>query len=146
VNIASATLRYYEHGKLKLLTKVVVGKPSTRTPRFAAYCNEIILYPYWNVPTKIVLNELLPKFKSDSSYIDELNMQLINAGGQVVDHYKLNWNRYSSRYFPFRVRQGTGCDNSLGVIKFNLASPLGVYLHDTNNLLKKNLLRQLYVS
>ncbi len=43
VNIASATLRYYEYDSLKLNFKVVVRKPSTKTPRFAASCNHVIL-------------------------------------------------------------------------------------------------------
>ena len=133
VNIASATLRYYEYDSLKLMMKAVVGKPSTRTPRFAAYCNQVILYPYWNVPASISLNELLPEFKINPKHVDELGMQLIDAKGNVVDHHKLNWKNYNKNYFPFRIRQSTGCDNSLGVIKFNLTSPLGVYLHDTNN-------------
>ena len=63
VNIASATLRYYEYDSMKLRMKVVVGKPSTKTPRFAAHCNQVILYPYWNVPASIALKELLPRFK-----------------------------------------------------------------------------------
>jgi murein L,D-transpeptidase YcbB/YkuD len=133
VNIASATLRYYEFDSIKLRMKIVVGKPSTRTPRFAAHCNQVILYPYWNVPTSIALNELLPQFKRNLNDIDILNMQLLDIKGNVVDHHKLNWQNYSKGYFPFRIRQSTGCDNSLGVIKFNLTSPLGVYLHDTNN-------------
>ena len=133
VNIPSASLKYYEYDSLKLQMKLVVGKPSTKTPRFAAYCSQLILYPYWNVPTSIALKELLPKIKRNPKYIDQLNMQLINSGGEVVDHYKLNWSNYGSSYFPFRLRQSTGCDNSLGVIKFDLTSPFSVYLHDTNN-------------
>lgn len=133
VNIPSATLQYYEYDNLKLQMKLVVGKSSTKTPRFAAYCNQVILYPYWNVPSSIALNELLPKIKRNPKYIDDLNMQLVNASGQVVNHYNMNWSKYSSRYFPFRLRQSTGCDNSLGVIKFDLTSPFSVYLHDTNN-------------
>lgn len=132
VNIASATLRYYEFDSLKLNMKVVVGKPSTKTPRFAAHCNQVILYPYWNVPSSIALNELLPMFKRNPSNVDNLNMQIIDAKGNIVNHHKLNWKSYSRAYFPFRVRQSTGCDNSLGVIKFNLTSPYSVYLHDTN--------------
>jgi len=132
VNIASATLRYYEEDSLKLRMKVIVGKTSKRTPRFAAYCNKVILYPYWNVPQSITLNELLPDFKKDPSIIDNLNMQIIDSRGNIVEPYKLNWNEYDRNYFPFRVRQSTGCDNSLGVIKFDLTSPFSVYLHDTN--------------
>lgn len=133
VNIASATLCYYEYDSVKLEMKVVVGKPSTRTPRFTAHCNQVILYPYWNVPTSIALNELLPQFKRNPEDIDILNMQLIDANGNIIDHHKLNWKIYNGNYFPFRIRQSTGCDNSLGVMKFNLTSPLGVYLHDTDN-------------
>ena len=133
VNIASAYLRYYEYDSIKLRMKVVVGKPSAKTPRFAAHCNQVILYPYWNVPASITLKELVPKFKKNPGYIDDLNMVVIDAKGNIVDHHKLNWKKYNSGNFPFRLRQSTGCDNSLGVIKFNLTSPLGVYLHDTND-------------
>ncbi|MBP6022625.1 MAG: L,D-transpeptidase family protein [Ferruginibacter sp.] len=133
INIASATLRYYEYDSVKLKMKVVVGKPATKTPRFAAYCNQLILYPYWNVPSSIALNELLPKFKRNPSAIDAMNMQVVDGNGKVVNHYKLNWHSYSRYYFPYRFRQSTGCDNSLGVIKFNITSPFSVYMHDTNN-------------
>ena len=133
INIASATLRYYEDDSVKLKMKVVVGKPATKSPRFAAYCNQLILYPYWNVPSSIALNELLPKFKRNPSVIDAMNMQVIDGNGKVVDHYKMNWHRYNKNYFPYRFRQSTGCDNSLGVIKFNITSPFSVYMHDTNN-------------
>lgn len=133
VNIASATLRYYENDSIKLQMKVVVGKPSTKTPRFAAHCNQVILYPYWNVPTSIALNELLPKIKRRPGAIDDMNMQLVDGNGKVINHYIVNWKSISRNYFPYRLRQSTGCDNSLGVIKFNVTDPYSVYLHDTNN-------------
>ena len=41
VNIASATLRYNEVDSVRLRMKAVVGKPSTKTPRIAAYCNYV---------------------------------------------------------------------------------------------------------
>lgn len=132
VNIPSATLRYYEGDVLQLKMKVVVGRPTTRTPRFAAHCNELVLYPYWNVPASIALNELLPMFKRNPGAVDNLNMQVLDSKGNIIDHHKLNWRNYSRNYFPFSIRQSTGCDNSLGVIKFNLTSPFSVYMHDTN--------------
>ncbi len=132
VNIPSATLRYYEYDSIMLKMKVVVGKPSTRTPRFAAYCNEIILYPYWNVPRKIVVDELLPMFKRVPASVDSMNMQVIDRKGNIIDHHKLEWSVFNKKNFPYGIRQSTGCDNALGVIKFNLSSPFDVYLHDTN--------------
>ncbi len=133
VNIASAYLRYYEKDSMLLLMKVVLGKPSTPTPRFAAFCNEVILYPYWYVPHNIAVNEYLHRFARNPALIDALNMQITDANGKVLNHYKLNWSSFNKNYFPYILRQSTGCDNALGVIKFNLTSPYGVYLHVTNN-------------
>lgn len=132
INIPSAMLRYYEYDSCVLQAKVVVGKPSTRTPRFAASCDEVILYPYWNVPRSIAVKELLPLFKSLPTLFDSLDMQLINASGRVVDRHTINWSSLSKTSFPYSIRQGTGCNNALGVVKFNLTSPYAVYLHDTN--------------
>lgn len=133
VNIASTYLRYYERDSVVLLMKTVVGKPSTPTPRFATWCDQVILYPYWYVPRSITLKEYLHRFKANPSLVDAFNMQVIDNNGTVIDHHKLNWSLFSKKYFPFILRQSTGCDNALGVIKFNLTSPYGVYLHDTNN-------------
>jgi murein L,D-transpeptidase YcbB/YkuD len=132
VNIASGMLHYYEQDSMILEMKVVTGTPSTPTPRFATYCNQVILYPYWNVPQSIALNEILPLCKKGAGVLDFMNMQVINAKGNVIDHKTLNWKAFSKKNFPYRFRQSTGCDNALGVIKLNLTSPYSVYLHDTN--------------
>lgn len=133
VNIPAAQLAYYHSGQQELMMRVIVGKPSTRTPRFSSWCDKVILYPYWNVPRDIARKELLPQFKRSPARLGAMNMQLIGANGRIVDPYSLNWASYSAGYFPFTVRQCTGCDNSLGVIKFNLTDPFSVYLHDTNH-------------
>ena len=132
VNIPSTTLGYYENDSEILFSRMVVGKPSTRTPRFSATCREVILYPYWNVPQEIALKELVPKYKKHPALIDEENMQLLNAKGNVIDPASVKWSQFNRHYFPYRLRQSTGCDNSLGIIKLNLTSPFDVYLHDTN--------------
>jgi hypothetical protein len=132
VNIPSAELYYYENDTLCLSMKVVVGKPSTKTPRFAAYCDQVVLFPYWNVPRSIAVNEILPLCKKDISILDDMKMQVINEKGEIVDPRKLDWNSFTKGNFTYRFRQSTGCDNSLGLIKFNLTSPYSVYLHDTN--------------
>jgi murein L,D-transpeptidase YcbB/YkuD len=95
VNIASTYLRYYEKDSMMLLMKVVVGKPSTPTPRFAAWCGEVTLYPYWYVPRKIAINEYLDKFKRNPALIDAMNMQIIDMNGKILDHYKLNWSSFN---------------------------------------------------
>ncbi|MES2702023.1 MAG: L,D-transpeptidase family protein [Bacteroidota bacterium] len=135
VNIPSATLRYYEGNEVKLEMKVVVGKPTTKTPRFSSYCKEVILYPYWNVPRSIVTKELFPKFKKNPAALNDMNMQVVDVKGRVLDENSIDWSAYDKFDFPYGFRQYTGCDNALGVIKFNLTDPFDVYLHDTNNKL-----------
>ena len=132
VNIPSATLFFVAQDTLRLTMKVVLGKPSTPTPRFASFCNEIILYPYWNVPRKIAVNELLPLFKKNPNNVNAMDMQIVDGQGHVLDPFRLPWASYSKKNFPYMVRQSTGCDNALGVVKFNLTSPFDVYMHDTN--------------
>ncbi len=133
INLPEARLRYYENDSALLDMKIVVGKTATPTPRFATVCDQAILYPYWYVPRSITFNEYLPKIKKNPGWIDANNMQVIDGSGRVMDHYKMNWSAFHAGYFPYTIRQSTGCDNALGVIKFNIITPYGVYLHDTNN-------------
>lgn len=132
VNIAAATLRYYDHDSLLLTMRVVAGKPSTPTPRFSARCTAATLYPYWNVPRRITVRELLPVFKVSPGLIEEMGMQLLGSDDRVVDYHDLPWRSFNAGNFPFRVRQVTGCGNALGVIKFGLTDPFDIYMHDTN--------------
>ncbi len=132
VNIPSASLGYYSTDSLVLSMKIVAGQASKRTPRFAAWCDQVILYPYWNVPRKIVIKELLPVFIKSPASIDLMNMQLLDRQGKIVDPISLPWSSFNEKNFPYSVRQSSGCDNALGVIKFNLTSPYDVYMHDTN--------------
>ena len=132
VNIPSASLKYFVNDSVMLTMKVVVGRTSNRTPRFAAYTDQLILFPYWNVPYNIAVKEYLPLFKKTPSMVDVLKMQILDSKGSIIPAYKVSWSLYSKDYFPLRMRQSTGCDNALGVLKFNLTSPYDVYMHDTN--------------
>ena len=133
VNIPSATMKLYDHDTVRLQMKVVVGKPSTRTPRFSSWLDKVILYPYWNVPFSIATKDLLPIFRRSPAKVAAMNMQVLDKRGRILDPYILNWQSFNRNYFPYTIRQCTGCDNALGVIKFNLTDPFHVYMHDTNN-------------
>lgn len=130
VNIPAATLQYYDQGQLLLTSKVIVGKPSTPTGTLTSMVTEVILYPYWTVPARIASRELLPLIKRNPGYLEANGYQVI-SNGKIIDAASIDWKRYSSTYFPFTLRQSTGCDNSLGIIKLDFYSPYGLYLHDT---------------
>lgn len=131
LNIPSANLLVYENGSIVLDSKVIVGKSSTPTPTLSSTITEVILYPYWNVTHNIATKEMLPRIKRDIGYLERGNYQVLNNNGTVLNPYSINWHALSRGYFPYRIRQSTGCDNALGIVKFNFYNPFTVYLHDT---------------
>lgn len=131
LNIPAAHLMVYNQGDIILDSKVIVGKSATPTPTLTSTITEVILYPYWNVPFNIATKELLPAIKRNVGYLSAKNYQVINRQGKVVNPYSLNWHSFSTAYFPYVIRQSTGCDNALGLVKFNFYNPFTVYLHDT---------------
>ena len=131
VNIPSANLKLFENGQMVLHSNIICGKPYTPTSTLAAPITEVILYPYWNVPYNIATKELLPQIKKSRSYLDANNLQVVNSAGKVVDPGSINWQALSRSNFPYRLRQATGCDNSLGIVKLNFHNPFTIYMHDT---------------
>lgn len=131
VNIPAAFMKVYRNKEVILAMRMIVGKKSTPTPTLASVVDEVILYPYWHVPFSIATKEMLPKLRGNPGYINSGNFQVLNSSGNIVNPYSVNWGSLSRGYFPYTIRQSTGCDNSLGLIKLDFESPFGVYLHDT---------------
>jgi L,D-transpeptidase YcbB len=131
VNIPAAYMKVYDRTGTILEMRMIVGKPSTPTPTLCSRINEVALYPYWMVPRNIATRELLPSIKKDISFINVNSFQIINNQGKVVDPASINWQALTVSNFPYTIRQSTGCDNALGLIKLNFYNPFNVYLHDT---------------
>lgn len=124
-------------------SKVICGKPETRTPLLTSEISDMITYPTWTVPNSIIVKQYLPKLKNNPNYISKIGLKLLNNKGEIIDPNTVNWAKYS-RGIPYKVMQGSGDNNSLGVIKFNFDNPYAVYLHDTNQrYLFKNAARAL---
>jgi hypothetical protein len=131
VNIPSAQLKAYDSNKLIMAMRVIVGKSSTPTNTLSSSINRLILNPYWMVPKSIIKNEMFDKYKADKDYFFKNGFTLINEKYKTVDPCNIDISKYSKDYFPFIVRQGTGLDNSLGLLKIEFDSPSSIYLHDT---------------
>ena len=132
VSIPAAELVVLSDTGEVLRMRVIVGSPRHQTPSFATYCSALITYPYWNVPRSIAVGEMLPRIKKNPGYLDSQNLQVLSPDGRVVDPATVDWAALDAKNFPYRLRQSTGCDNALGLIKFDLESPYAIYLHDTN--------------
>ena len=131
VNIAAQYLQVIEDGASPLLSKVIVGKPSTPTPVLFSQFAKVIFNPPWNVPASIAVDEILPKLRRDQAYLRKENM--IIAGRSSDPHgLTIDWSSLSlATKFATRLRQLPGRGNALGRIKFEFPNPYTVYLHDT---------------
>jgi murein L,D-transpeptidase YcbB/YkuD len=109
VNIPSFLLTYFKDGVPDLVSKVVVGKELNETVVFSGEMNQVVFSPYWNVPSSILKNEILPAIAQDRYYLAKHNME----------------------WYQGRVRQKPGIKNSLGLVKFLFPNSHTIYLHDT---------------
>lgn len=131
VNIPGYYLWLVNNDTVVFESKIICGKPETRTPLLTAEISDMITYPTWTVPNSIIVKQYLPRLKNNPNYISKIGLQLKDNKGDTVDPYSVNWSKYT-RGIPYKVMQASGDNNSLGVIKFNFNNPYFVYLHDTN--------------
>ena len=143
VNIPAFRLWVYDADTIAFSSRVICGKPATPTPFLSGAISQIITLPTWTVPTSIIKKEIIPGMKRDLGYLKRKGLSLYNNKDEWIDPSTLNWEKYKNG-IPYRVMQGSGNDNALGVIKFNFFNPFDVYLHDTNQrYLFKKLMRAL---
>ena len=109
INIPEFRLHIFENEKPLWNTNVVVGKEVKQTSIFKGNMSQIILNPYWGIPTSIVRNEILPLIRRNRNYLSQNNMEVINGN----------------------YRQKPGKNNALGKMKFMFPNNYHIYLHDT---------------
>ena len=131
VNLPGYYLRLIENDSDKLFSKIIVGKTNTRSPVLNSSISEIITYPQWTIPQSIIVKEIIPAAKKNPGYITKKGFSLLDSKGNVVSPDSVNWSKYN-KGIPYRVVQGSGDANALGVMKFNFSNKYSVYLHDTN--------------
>lgn len=131
VNASSNYLRVMENGKQKFISRVVTGKPLTRTPMLSSALSAIVTFPQWVPPASIIMKEILPAVKKNPGYLAKKGFSLLDSKGGEVDPFTVDWTLYN-KSMPYKVVQGSGDANALGIIKFYFDNKYAVYLHDTN--------------
>ena len=106
VNTAAAFLDYWRDGQHVDRRNVVAGEPDKQTPQLQASFAQLVANPKWRVPDTIAAKELATK----------------SAGWLAQNNFAIENGRYV---------QGSGDKNSLGLVKFDMADPQQIYLHDT---------------
>jgi murein L,D-transpeptidase YcbB/YkuD len=127
VNIPDFHAEIWRDGEVQYRWKVVVGNtqrtcdPATRTWRYAnatplqsARMTYLVLNPYWNIPRRILEEELLPNLLRSADYFERQGIEQVQLNGSTV------------------VRQRPGPTNPLGRVKFIFPNPHDTYMHDTS--------------
>lgn len=131
VNVPDYHLYAYDDNKEVFQMRVVVGKDfDNPTPVFADSMSYIVFRPYWNVPPRIVKEEIVPLARKDPEYITKHNFEVLR-GREVIDPATIEWAEVDTAKINFYVRQKPGPLNSLGLVKFMFPNQFDVYLHDT---------------
>ncbi len=128
VNVPDFHAEVWREGVRQMRFKVVVGNtdrvcdPTTgrwryanATPLQSAMMTYVVLNPYWNIPRRILQEELIPNLMEDELYFEEQGIERITSDGG----YEI-------------IRQLPGPNNPLGRVKFMFPNPHNTYLHDTS--------------
>jgi len=135
VNVPDFHLDLVEDGAVPLSMRVIVGKPTGRTPIFSSRMAYLQLNPEWNLPDDIAANEIAPKLAADPGYLARHDMDLIRGWGkqeEAVDPASADLSKLG-KGSPYRLRQRSGAANPLGQVKFLFPNPFDVYLHGTTS-------------
>ncbi|MCF6347889.1 MAG: L,D-transpeptidase family protein [Flavobacteriaceae bacterium] len=131
VNIPRYKMQLYKNGKQSREHKVVVGSFKNQTPEIIDTLEYIIAYPYWNVPRKISVKEILGKVQKDSTYLIRNNYEVFDYSRKTIEPNSVNWNEINNNNFKYFIRQKGGNSNALGLVKFIFPNKRAIYFHDT---------------
>ena len=127
INQPAYRVYYHEHGAEQFSMRVVIGSKSNQTNFFQDQIETVEFNPYWGVPQSIIVNEMLPKLRSDPSYLDRLGYE-VAVNGRAMPSSSVNW--YGSTK-GVSVRQPPSSDNALGDLKILFPNAHAIYMHDT---------------
>ena len=120
--MAAQQLEVFDQGGSTVSRKhrIIVGQRvlKNRTPFFNDEIEIINFYPQWNVPQRIIREEMLPAYQADPEYFNSRGYR-VRIVGEGENARVLS------------VTQPAGQGNALGIVKILFPNPFDVYLHDT---------------
>jgi murein L,D-transpeptidase YcbB/YkuD len=113
--------------------EIIVGESVERhqTPVFTADMRYVVFRPYWNVPYRIAVSELVPAIRRDPGYLEKQNLEIVARYDDTEPLPATDANIARVGRGGLSLRQRPGPDNALGLVKFIFPNPYDVYLHST---------------
>lgn len=130
VNIPEYRLEMVRDGRRELEMRVVVGSRNDPTPSFNDEIEYLVFNPYWYVPRRIALEELVPKAAENPGYLTTQNYEVLSEWNPI-DESLIDWAAMDSGNFDYRIRQQPGPGNALGAVKFLFPNSMNIYMHDS---------------
>jgi len=134
VNTASYRLHVVDKDKPRLAMRVITGTPERPTPVIGGQMRNLIINPYWFIPKKIALEDLIPKQLRNPNFFKATRIRVLTSlavDAKELDPSDIDWAKLTPDNFPYTLRQDPGPGNSLGNIKFPFLNNFAIYLHDT---------------
>ena len=134
INIANFELDVVEDNNPVLTMKIIVGRAYRRTPVFSDKMTYLVLNPYWYVPKKIAVQDIVPLVRKDVEYFAKQNIKIFKGAGAnavQIDPGTIDWATITDQNFVYTFRQEPSRLNALGRIKFMFPNKYNVYIHDT---------------
>ena len=134
VNIADFQLTMVDEGWVRGSMRVVVGHAYRKTPVFSGTMTYLEFNPFWNIPRRLAIEDILPHIQADPDYIEKQGIRIFSGWSKdavVLAPSEVDWASLDENYFPIRLQQAPGPKNALGRIKFMFPNKYAVYLHDT---------------
>jgi murein L,D-transpeptidase YcbB/YkuD len=112
---------------------VIIGNAYRSTPTFSGLISYMEYNPYWTIPKKLVLEDIVPRQLRDPGYLSRKSIKVYKGWENAVevDPASVDWSKLDEDRFPYWLRQEPGPKNALGRIKFLFSNPYAIYLHGT---------------
>jgi murein L,D-transpeptidase YcbB/YkuD len=130
INQPAFTASYIDNGQEKLKTRAVIGRTTNQTAFFYDQIEQVDFHPYWGVPQSIIVNEMLPRLRSDPGYLDRAGYEVTDSRGRRIPSSEIDWGAYGAN-IPYGVRQQPSEANALGELKIVFPNKHAIYMHDT---------------
>lgn len=135
VNVPAYTVSVLEEGLALFTMRAVVGIPSWPTPFLSTALRGIELHPFWDVPRRLGIKDVLPIARRSPAALAALGISVSEStavGWRPVESDQVPWTKLTdSAATAYRFRQAPGPANPLGQIKFVMPNRYEVLLHDT---------------
>ena len=134
VNTANFQLNVIENERTIKTIRAIVGKKKRPTPILSRKMTYLELNPYWNIPHKIALNDILPRIKKNPNYLTDNSIRIFEnwtEDAKELNPESIDWDGTGKDNFIYKLRQDPKSSNALGRVKFMFPNKFAIYLHDT---------------